>query len=423
MTDAPADRPGPASAADGGGALATALRSFRHRNYRLWFVGQLVSVFGMWTLTTAQGFLVYELTGSAALLGYLSLVSGLPSWLLMLIGGLAADRFPRRAILVVTQSASALIAVILVVLTFTGAVRPWHILVLAAMSGTAVAFDAPARQAIVLELVVRDDLVNAIALNSTMFNLGTALGPAFGGLLYALLGPGACFAVGVLTPLATVSALVSMRITRQAATVRSVTQVADLVEGVRYAWGHRDIRGVVLVVSIVTLFGFSVFTLFPAWAVEILKGGAQTNGLLQSARGVGSVVSAFAIAALGPRLRFRGLPLIACVVALPASIGLFAIGRSLFVAMAALLAVGGLMIAVYNIANSLVQTLVEDRMRGRVMGIYSLTFFGFLPVGGLLIGELADHLGLAAAVWLNVAALAVVAAVIWFRAPWMRRLP
>ena len=412
-----------AEAASGDGTLATAFRSFRHRNYRLWFVGQLVAVFGMWTLSTAQGFLAYELTGSAALLGYLSVASGLPSWLLMLFGGLAADRFSRRGILVVTQSASAMLAVILVVLTFTGAVRPWHILVLAALSGTVVAFDAPARQAIVLELVVRDDLVNAIALNSTMFNLGTALGPAFGGLLYALLGPGACFTVGVLTPLATVSALLSMRLTLHAAPVQSVAQLSDLVEGVQYTRHHREIRAVIVVVSTVTMFGFSVFTLFPAWAVEILAGGAQTNGLLQSARGVGSVISAFAIAAVGSRLRFRGGPLIAAVAALPASIALFALARSTLVAMAALVAVGGLMIAVYNIANSLVQTLVEDRMRGRVMGIYSLTFFGFLPVGGFLIGELADRLGLVAAVWLNVGALAVAAAWIWFRAPWMRRLP
>jgi MFS family permease len=202
-----------------------------------------------------------------------------------------------------------------------------------------------------------------------------------------------------------------------------VTGLSDLLEGLRYAMHHREIRAVILVVSVVTLFGFSVFTLFPAWAVEILKGGAQTNGLLQSARGVGSVVSAFLIAALGPRLRFRGLPLIACVVALPASIALFALGRSMLVALAALVAVGGLMIAVYNIANSLVQTLVEDRMRGRVMGIYSLTFFGFLPLGGLQIGELAGSLGSAAAVWLNLGALAIAASVIWFRAPWMRRLP
>jgi predicted MFS family arabinose efflux permease len=404
------------------GALATAFRSFRHRNYRLWFVGQLVAVFGMWTLTTAQGFLAYELTGSAALLGYLSLANGLPSWLLMLFGGLAADRFPRRGILVVTQSISALVALVLAVLTFAGAVRPGHILILAAVSGVAVAFDAPARHAIVFDLVEREDLVNAIALNSTMFNLGTALGPAFGGMLYAAVGPGSCFAVGVLTPLATVAALLAMSITRKSTPVRSEGRLKDIVEGVRYARGSRDIMAIVVLVSTATMFGFSVFTLFPAWAVEILRGDARTNGLLQSARGLGAVVSAFGIAALGSRVRVRGLPLVASLAALPVSIALFAVARSTGAAMIALLAVGGLIIALYNLANSLVQTLVDDRIRGRVMGIYSLTFFGFLPLGGWLIGELAERLGLVAAVWLNIAALAAAAAWIWFRAPWLRKL-
>ncbi len=404
------------------GTLATAFRSFRHRNYRLWFVGQLVAVFGMWTQSTAQGFLAYELTGSAAVLGYLSLVNGLPSWLLMLYGGLVADRFSRRGILVATQSISAAVALVLAILAFSGTVRAGHILALSAVSGIAVAFDAPARHAIVFDLVERDDLVNAIALNSTMFNLGTALGPAFGGVVYAAVGPGACFAVGVLTPLATVVALRAMRLTRHGAPARPMGGLADMVEGVKYVRGKRDIVAIIVLVSAATMFGFSVFTLFPAWSVEILRGGAQTNGLLQSARGLGAVVAAFGIAALGPRLRVRGLPLVASLAALPISIGLFALARSTLAAMVALLAVGGLMIALYNLANSLVQTLVDDHLRGRVMGIYSLTFFGFLPLGGLLIGEMAERLGLVAAVWLNVAALGAAAAWFWARAPWLRRV-
>jgi predicted MFS family arabinose efflux permease len=226
----------------------------------------------------------------------------------------------------------------------------------------------------------------------------------------------------VLTPLATVSALLAMQMAFRAVPVRSMGRLADIGEGVKYALGRRDILAIIALVSTATMFGFSVFTLFPAWSVEILRGGAQTNGLLQSARGLGAVVSAFAIAALGSRLRVRGLPLVVSLAALPVSLGLFALARSTLVAMAALLAVGGLMIALYNLANSLVQTLVDDRIRGRVMGIYSLTFFGFLPLGGLLIGELAERLGLVTAVWLNVAALAAAAVWFWFRAPWLRRV-
>jgi MFS family permease len=410
-------RPGAAE-----GPLATAFRSLRHRNYRYWFVGQLVAVIGMWMMSTAQGFLVYELTGSAALLGYLALVGGLPSWLLMLYGGVVADRLARRPILVTTQSIGAVMALVLTVLTLTHAVRPAHILILAAINGVAAAFDAPARQAFVLELVEREDLVNAIALNSTMFNLGTVLGPAIGGLVYAAAGPGLCFGVGVLAPLASVMALLSMRLAARPAPAGGGSRMREVADGLRYTLGHRDILSLIVLVSMVTTFGFSVFTLFPAWSVEVLHGGATVNGLLQSARGAGAVVAALAIAAMGPRLRVRGLPVVGGMVVLPLAIAAFAFARTTFGAMVALAAVGGLMIAIYNIANSLVQTLVDDHIRGRVMSIYMLNFFGFMPIGGLLAGELAERLGLVTAVWIEVAALAGAAAWFWLRAPWLRRL-
>jgi MFS family permease len=402
---------------------AEAFRSFRHRNYRLWFAGQLGGVFGYWTQATALGFLAYELTHSAALLGYLALAQGLPSWLLMLYGGAIADRFERRGILVVTQACITAVSVALAVLTFARAIAPAQILVLGTITGIITAFDAPARQALILELVERDDLTNAIALNSTMYNLGTAAGPAFGGMLYAAVGPAWCFAANALMPVLNAACLLAMRIGRPSVPARPGRGLADIALGVRRSLAERDIRGLMIVVAAITLFGFSAITLFPAWAVTILGGGAQTNGLLHSARGAGAVVSALAIAAMGARLRVRGFPLVVSVVALPVAMALFALGRSPAMAMIGLFGVGALMIAAYSLANSLVQTLVEDEVRGRVMALYSLTFFGFVPVGGVAVGELAERLGLVATLWIATAAMAATAAIVWARMPWLRRLP
>jgi predicted MFS family arabinose efflux permease len=401
---------------------AEAFRSFRHRNYRLWFAGQLGGVFGYWTQATALGFLAYELTHSAALLGYLTLAQGLPSWLLMLYGGAVADRFERRGILVVTQVCITAVSVALAVLTFAKAIGPVQILALGTVTGIITAFDAPARQAFVLELVERDDLTNAVALNSTMYNLGTAAGPAFGGLLYAAVGPAWCYAAAAVMPVLNAACLLAMRMSRPSVAARSGRGLADVVVGIRRSLGDRDIRGVMILMAAITLFGFSAFTLFPAWAVAVLGGGAETNGLLHSARGAGAVVSALWIAAMGARIRVRGLPLVLSVLGLPVAMVLFVVGRSPVAAMVALFAVGGLMIAAYSLANSLVQTLVEDELRGRVMALYSLTFFGFVPLGGVIVGELAERLGLAAAVWFDTGALAVTAAVVWLHMPWLRKL-
>ena len=372
--------------------LARTFASLRHRNYRLWFIGQLVSLLGTWMQSTAQGYLVFELTGSPVYLGTLAFAAGLPSWFFMLYAGVLADRVPRRRIMLATQVAMMALSAALALITFSGVVQAWHLVALAFLLGIANAFDAPARQAIVLDLVGRDDLSNAVALNSTMFNTATALGPAAGGTLYAWLGPGWCFSLNAASFLAVLAALLLMRLPPQAGPSRRATAAAELKEGLRYVLRHRTIRAIMLVVALVTIFGVSYVALLPAWAVKVLHGDSTTNGLLQSARGVGALACALVVASLGA-LRTKGRLLLVGSFALPAMLLLFASVRSTPVALLALVGVGAALILCYNMANTMVQTLSDDAVRGRVMGVYSFTFFGSMPIGGLAAGALAEQLG------------------------------
>ncbi len=234
--------------------------AFKYRNYRLWFVGQLVSLFGTWMQITAQGYLVFQLTNSPVYLGYVAFASGIPAWLFTLYGGVIADRMSRRALLVITQAAMLVLAFILAMLTFTGWVQPWQIVVLAFLLGIANAFDAPARQAFVLEMVERQDLTNAIALNATMFNAATAVGPAVAGITYAAFGPAWCFTLNGVSFIAIIVALLMMRIKPQAMPARCVSAASDVMEGLRYVVAHPVIRALIGLVGVLSLFGVSLFT-------------------------------------------------------------------------------------------------------------------------------------------------------------------
>lgn len=395
--------------------------AFKYRNYRLWFVGQLVSLFGTWMQTTAQGFLVFQLTNSPVYLGYVAFASGIPAWLFTLYGGVIADRMSRRALLVITQTAMLVLAFILAVLTFMGRVQPWQIVVLAFLLGIANAFDAPARQAFVLEMVERQDLTNAIALNATMFNAATAVGPAVAGITYAVFGPAWCFTLNGLTFIAVIVALLMMRIKPQAAPARRSSAAGDLIEGLRYVVAHRMIRTLIGLVGLISLFGMSFVTLLPAWAVTVMHGDAATLGWLQSGRGVGALFGALYLASLG-RIKFKGRLLMIGVLLLPIMLVGFALERWLPLSLLFLVVVGATMILALNLANAIVQTLVSDELRGRVMGIYSLVFFGFMPIGGLLAGAVADSIGERPTVILSAVILLAVAALVWALLPQVRKL-
>jgi MFS family permease len=396
--------------------------AFKYRNYRLWYLGQLVSLMGTWMQMTAQGYLVFQLTKSPAFLGYVGFAAGAPTWLFMLYGGVIADRLPRRTLLIYTQTAMMCVAFVLAALTFTGLVRPWHIVVLASLMGVAMAFDVPARQAFVLELVSRKELANAIALNSTMFNSATAVGPAIAGVVYALFGPAWCFLVNALSFIAIIVTLSLMRIDFKPKQVRRISTLAELKEGVRYALHEPMIRTIIMVIAATSLFGFSFATLIPAWAVKILKGDATTNGYLQSARGVGAFLSALLIATLS-HYDIKGKLLTVGMFVFPALLLAFSFARWLPLSLLLMLGVGAALIQVMNLANALVQTLVPDHLRGRVMGLYGLTFFGLMPIGALWIGTAAEHLGEPAAVVIGAAFSLAVAAFVYARVPGVRRLP
>ena len=393
--------------------------SLRHRNYRLWFAGQLVSLFGTWMQATAQGFLVFQLTHSPAYLGYVGFASGMPTWVLMLYGGVVADRVPRRTMLVITQTLMMALAFVLAILTFTGHVQPWHVAALAGALGVANAFDAPARQAFVVDLVPRENLTNAIAMNSTMFSMATALGPALAGVTYAAFGPAWCFTINGISFLAVIAALLMMNLEVRPDSSRAWRADAELREGIQYTLSHPPVRMLIVIVGMISLFGISVGTLIPAWAVKILHGNATTNGLLQSARGVGAVGSALLIAALGGGIR-RGSLLMLGTVALPLTILAFSVVASPLLSLVVLAAVGAVMVLIMNLANAMVQSQVPDALRGRVMSIYSLVFFGAMPLGALWVGAAAERVGEPRAVMVNAAVLVILAVAMRTAAPWLR---
>lgn len=394
--------------------------ALQHRNYRLWFFGQMFSLFGTWMQSTAQGYLVFELTQSRAFLGYVNFAFGLPS-VLMLYAGVVTDRVSRRAIMVVTQTVMMILAFILAALTFFGLVQPWHILLLSFGLGIANAFDAPARLALIPELVEREDLTNAIALNATMFNLAIIFGPAIGGFIYAAMGPGLCFTLNGITFIAVIIALLLMSLQAMPPVIRRGSRWIELGEGIRYALSHPAIRALLGTAGIGGLLGIASTTLLPAWAVDVLDGDSITYGLLTSARGVGAVIGALLLASLA-HYKIRGKLLTTGMLAFPVALLVFSFMNWLPLAMVTLALVGLATILVLNAANALVQSLVPEELRGRVMSIYSLVFFGSMPIGSLLIGWLAEGIGEQTAVVLNGMLALVIAALVWIFVPRLRAL-
>ncbi len=402
--------------------LTQTFSSLQHPNYRLWFTGQVISIIGTWMQATAQGFLIYELTQSAAFLGLVGFASGAPSWLFTLYGGVIADRISRRKLLIIAQSAMMVLAFLLAFLVFTDLVQPWHVVVLAFLLGVANAFDAPARQAFVVELVGRADMTNAIALNSSVFNIGTVIGPAIAGMVYSWLGPAWCFTVNGISYLAVIGALLIMRlaaIPRQPRIRKAV--LPELMVGIRFAFGNSNIRILMIVVAAVSIFGMGLMTLIPAWASAVLGGDVRTNGWLLSARGVGSLAAALMIAYLGSR-NVRGKIWAIGSLVLPVSLIIFAIFKVLPVSLLMMVFLGWAFMAVVNTTNAMIQSWVPDELRGRVMSVHVWVFMGSLPLGSLLAGAMAERLGEPTAVLINGSILLTITLLTLILRPSMRIL-
>ncbi|MCX5971714.1 MAG: MFS transporter, partial [Coprothermobacterota bacterium] len=290
--------------------------------------------------------------------------SGLASWLFMVFAGVVSDRVPRRTLLLITQSTMMCLAFILAVLTFINLIQPWMIVLLAFFLGVANAFDAPSRLAFVSELVEKPDLTNAIALNATMFNTATATGPALAGLTYAAFGPAWCFLINGISFIAVIAALLAIRLPPFRQPESRSSPLADLLAGIRYVGSQRMILTIIAIIGATSIFLMSFISLIPAWAVRVLGGDATTNGLLQSARGLGALIGAISLASLG-RFQFKGQLFTLGTFAFPMMILLFTFMRWTPLSLLALLLVGLAQILVMNLANALVQTLAADQMRGR----------------------------------------------------------
>ena len=401
--------------------LSQTFSSLQHPNFRLWFGGQIVSLIGTWMQATAQGYLVYELTASPMMLGIVGFANGIPVWLFSLFAGTVADHISRRKMLLITQGSMMVLAFILAVLTFSGTVRAWHIILLALLLGTANAFDAPGRQSFVVDLVPKQELTNAIALNSSVFNLGTIIGPAAAGLVYAWLGPGWCFTINGLSFIAVLLALALMKIAAKPPLRPAQGSLAHtLTEGVRYSFKDTNIRVLLVMLTASAVFGFGLLALMPAWATGVLGGDVRTNGLLLSARGLGSLSAALMIAYLGARIIRGRLWSIGSLV-MPVSLLLFALFRLLPVSLLMLVLMGWSLMTVVNLTNALIQTHVPDELRGRVMSVYILLFQGGFPIGSLVAGWLAGLTSEALAVFVFASVLLAVSIAIQLRQPSIRQ--
>ncbi len=390
--------------------------ALQYPNYRLWFFGQLISLMGTWMQSTAQAYLVFELTRSPAYLGYVGFAAGVPSWIFTLWGGLIADRMSRRTLLVITQTAMMVLAFVLAALTFTGVIQPWHIVLMALLLGIANAFDAPARQAFTLEMVSREHLTNAIALNATMFNSATAIGPAVAGLIYAAVGPAWCFTINGISFIAVIIALSLMKLLPVPASKRSGSAFQEIAAGLRYVAKDVVVRTIMVNLMMVSLFGISFVTLIPAWAVKVLGGDAATNGFLQSARGVGAVLGALGLASMAG-FAPRGKLVTRGTIALALLLLAFSATRWLPLSLFWLVGIGLGFLVLANSSNALVQLYVPDELRGRVMSIFTLSFFGFMPLGSLLAGAMATRIGEPNTVVAGGLIVLAFAVVIWLKVP------
>jgi MFS family permease len=377
--------------------LHAALRSLRARNYRLFISGQLISLIGTWMQTVAQAWLIYRLTGSAALLGLIGFAGQIPVFVLAPLGGVIADRVNRHRVLIATQTSMMVLALLLGALTLSARVAVWEVFTLAALLGVANAFDIPARQAFVAEMVEREDLANAIALNSSMVNGARIVGPAIAGLVVAAVGEGWCFLINGLSYVAVLAALLRMHVKPSGAPSSMPSAWDSIVEGFAFAWQKTPVRALLLLLGLVSLMGMPYSVLMPIFAEEILHGGPDSYGLLMSASGVGALAAA---ATLTVRKSVRGLGRWVALSAAGFGVCLigFSVSRALWLSALLLVPAGFCMMMEMASSNTLIQSMVPDRLRGRVMAVYSMMFMGMAPLGALMAGFLATRLGAPATV-------------------------
>jgi MFS family permease len=407
---------------DAGPRARGLLRALQSRNYRLFFAGQGISLIGTWIQTIALSWLVYTLTHSPLLLGLVGFSAQIATFILVPFAGVVADRLNRHRMLVATQSLFALQALVLGYLVLADVIAVWHIVVLSALLGTINAFDMPTRQAFVVEMIEhREDLPNAIALNSSMFNGARLVGPAIAGILIAVVGKGVCFLINAGSYLAVLAALLAMRVVPRGPRGERRHVWHEMREGFAFAFGFAPIRSILLLLAVVSFAGMPYATLMPIFAAQVLHGSASTLGFLSGATGVGALVGAIALASRKTVLGLGRWISLACAGFGAALIG-FAYSRWLPLSLLFLAAAGLGMIMHMASSNTILQTIVDDTRRGRVMRFYTMAFIGMAPFGSLMGGALASRIGAPDTVALGGALCLVGAAVFARRLPELRRL-
>ena len=426
--------------------IPATFRAFSHRNYKLWFIGQGISLIGTWMQTMAQQVLVYRLTGSATSLGIISFIGLIPLIPLSLWGGSITDRFPKRTIILITQSVMLVQAFLLAVLTWSGTVQIWHVYVLAFILGAATAVDLPARQALTVDMVEgKEDLTSAIGLNSAMFNGARAIGPALAGILVATTGEATAFFLNGLTFIAVIISLLLMRgLPKPKSQIeRDTSPLKHMVGGLQFIFQRQTILILVSLIAVSAFLSMPYNILLPVFASEVLKLSAlpvvaalcNTNsfimgcqapealplGLLYSMIGVGAVIGALVVASLPTNAR-RGRLLTIGNLAFPLFLLLFAFSSNFFLSLILTLFIGFSFVWQNALANTLLQFVTPDELRGRVMGVYSMTFQAMFRLGGLQAGFMADRLGAPIAVGIGAALSLLYGLFVAFRYPKVRQL-
>jgi len=390
--------------------LRKIFKAFQYRDFRLMWIGACTSSIGTWMQIVAQGWLIYRLSHSARLLGVDRFLSGLPIFLFTMIGGVVADRAERRKILLMSQWVQMASAAILTVLVALGVVHVWEILCLSFVSGFAQAFGGPAYSALIPTLVEPEDMPNAIALNSIQFNLAVTVGPALAGITLAKLGEKWCFGLNALSFLAPIISL-SMISSRFVPESTKQSMLNSLTQGIKFIWHQGSMVGLIVLAFLMTFLGMSLETYFPVFVKDIFHRGPETYGYLLSVMGVGSICGSLAMAGMG-NIRNKGRFALLMLILLGAGIAVFSLSKSLPLSYATLAVVGASMMAVFATVTSLVQLIITNEMRGRVMSVYNFAFRGGMPMGNLLSGWLVPMF--TAPIVLSVNGLVLVLVAVYF---------
>lgn len=397
------------------------ISSFRHRNYRLWFAGQLVSLVGTWMQIIAQSWLVYQISHSEFDLGLVGFASAIPALVISPWGGVVTDRIPRRTLLVMTQTALMGMAFILAGLAFANVIQVWHIILLAALQGVVNAFDAPARLTFVFDIVGREDISNAIALNSTMFNGARVIGPAVGGVLLAAIGARWCFLINGFSFLAVIAGLMMMTFPARTMNPSKQNPFKQMLEGLQFVRSRRDILALLLLSLAFGFFGIAYSSQLPAFVDKVLHSGETSFGAINAAIGIGAFAAGVLLAQTASASP-RGKMVTLSAFIYPFLLVGFGFNASLNLAIVLTFFLGFFWLLLFNNVNSLLQLNTSEEMRGRVMSLYSLVFFGFSPFGSLAIGAIAERIPLALTIGLSGLVTMLLTVAIFLFAPEIKKL-